>query len=63
MTEDSKTGYIIEYVSVGKSLKVTAIDPETMEEVSIVGDPKATRKRLAKVAIQKLHYVQAKGKE
>jgi hypothetical protein len=50
-------GYIVEYVLVGKSLKVTAIDPASLREVSIVGSPRATRKQLAALAVRKLKYV------
>ena len=41
-------------------MKVSAIDPITLREVSIVGDPKMSRKRLTDAAVQKLEYVLAK---
>lgn len=53
--------YYIEYVEVGNSVKVTAIDPLTGTEVSIVGSPRATRNSLAKLAAKKLNYVLGKS--
>ena len=50
-------GYIIEYVVLGGNMKVTAFDPKTLREVSIIGSPNASKKDMAKLAIRKLHYV------
>ena len=55
--------YIVEFYSVGNSVKVSAIDPETLTEVSIVGSPKATKADLKKLAVQKLEYVMNKNSE
>jgi len=55
-------GYIIEFVSLGQSLKVTAVDPETATEASIVGSPKASQDDLTKLAVRKLEYVLGKQK-
>lgn len=52
-----KDEVLIEFLSLGNALKVTAIDPETGAEVSIVGDPKQSRNALAALAAQKLRYV------
>jgi len=41
-------------------MKVSAIDPVTLREVCIVGDPRMSRERLTNVAVQKLEYVLAK---
>ena len=43
-------------------MKVSALDPETGIEVSIVGAAKATKQELERVAIQKLEYVLNKKK-
>ena len=43
-------------------MKVIAIDPVTMREVSMVGNPKLSRKHLAKKAVEKLRYVIEKEK-
>ena len=57
MSRVKKEGYIVEFVSVGKTVKVTAIDPATGREVSMVGPAKATRKQLIDLAVRKLEYV------
>ena len=38
---DDQEGYIIEFHRVGNAVKVTAMDPATLTEVSIVGAPGA----------------------
>ncbi len=53
----AKEGYLIEYIPSGRYIKVSAIDPRTGTEVSIVGDKKASQKELNRVVIQKLEYV------
>jgi hypothetical protein len=49
--------YFIEYYSIGNSIKVTAIDPVTMTEVSIVGSPLVSQDALSRLAIRKLEYM------
>jgi len=51
---------ILEFHHVGNSVKVTAIDPETLIEVSIVGSPAAGEEVLKQTALRKLDYVLAK---
>ncbi len=51
---------IIEFVPVGKFVKVCAICENTGFEVSIVGDPKAAKAELEALAVRKLKYVMAK---
>ena len=41
----------------GNAIKVTAIDPVSMREVSMVGSPKISSKELGKLAVRKLKYV------
>lgn len=53
-------GYIIEINRVGNAVKVTAFDPTTLIEVSIVGDPGRSEAQLARVAVQKLEFMIAK---
>ncbi|MBM3536709.1 MAG: hypothetical protein FJX55_02620 [Alphaproteobacteria bacterium] len=48
---------IFEFVQVGNSVKVTALDAETLVEVSIVGSPTAPRSHLKSTALRKLRYV------
>jgi len=47
----------LEFLTVGESIKVTAIDSVTGREVSIVGPARAPQKELERVAIDKLQYV------
>jgi hypothetical protein len=51
---------ILEFHQVGNSIKVTAVDPETLIEVSIVGAPEAGEEALTRTAIRKLEYVLGK---
>jgi hypothetical protein len=49
--------YILEFQAHGRSIKVTAFDPRTLTEASIVGARGATQQQLAELAIRKLRYV------
>lgn len=55
--------YIIEFTQVGGSVKVTAVDPKTMTEVSIVGGPQYSQEFLTRQAVKKLEYVLSKRGE
>lgn len=56
-------GYIIEFIGQGRYVKVSAIDPRTGTEVSIVGDAERSEEELQQVALRKLRYVlEKKGK-
>ena len=59
MAQDSE-GYLVEFIQIGSSVKVSAVDPVTGREVSIVGPAKATRDHLTRTAVNKLKYVLAK---
>ncbi|HZB92452.1 MAG TPA: hypothetical protein VE397_13480 [Stellaceae bacterium] len=48
---------IYEFVRIGGAVKVTAVDPTTGTEVTIVGDPAAGETTLKRLARQKLDYV------
>ena len=54
---------IIEFIWRGAYVKVSAIDPSTGDEVSIVGDPARGEASLKQTAARKLRYVQQKNKE
>ena len=54
---------IIEFIKVGAYVKVSAIDPITRVEVSIVGDPSMSQSILERTAVQKLNYVLNKRKK
>ena len=53
-------GYIIEFHRVGNAVKVTAMDPATLTEVSIMGPPNVGDTELTRLVIRKLEYVLAK---
>ncbi len=52
--------YIIEFTQIGASVKVTAIDPRTLTEVSIVGGAQYSQEFLTRQVVKKLEYVLAK---
>ena len=52
--------YIIEFTQIGASVKVTAVDPQTMTEVSIVGGAQYSQEFLTRQAVKKLEYVLSK---
>jgi Domain of unknown function (DUF6898) len=54
--------YIVEFHQHGSSVKVSAIDPVTMTEVSIVGPSSAGQTELSRAAVQKLLFVLNKAK-
>ena len=55
--------YIIEFTQIGGSVKVTAVDPKTLTEVSIVGSPQYSQEFLTRQAVKKLEYVLSKRTE
>jgi Domain of unknown function (DUF6898) len=57
MAQESCKEVIFEFHRVGNSVKVTAVDPETQIEVSIVGPARAGEAELRRVALDKLAYV------
>lgn len=50
-------GFLLEFQRLGGAVKVTAVDPATGVEASIVGDPRAGEAVLGRAAAQKLRYV------
>lgn len=53
-------GYLIEFHRIGHAVKVSAVDPATMVEVSIVGSLAAGEEELTRVVVKKLQYVLAR---
>jgi hypothetical protein len=51
---------LLEFQRVGEFVKVTAIDPVTLREVSIVGSPRASEAELTRLVLRKLDFVEAK---
>jgi hypothetical protein len=56
MSKNSE-GYLLEFITVGNSVKVCAVDPKTGIEVSIVGPKNAGQEELSRNAVNKLLYV------
>jgi hypothetical protein len=50
----------VEFVVLGNSVKVTAIDPESGLEASVIGPANAPRHAMAEAARNKLNYVAKK---
>jgi hypothetical protein len=55
--------YLIEMQRIGNTVKVTAVDPVTGMEASIVGPANAGRHVLSNNAVRKLQYVMNKEKK
>ena len=60
--EYSPSEILIEFRTIGKVVRVSAIDPVTNTEVITVGDVSRGKKELMRVAEQKLRYVLTKKK-
>ena len=54
---------IYEFIPMGRYVEVAAVDPATLTEVSIVGDPAVGETLLKRQARRKLAYVLAKKAE
>ena len=63
MADEPGKEVLLEFYRVGNAVKVSAVDPETGIEVSIVGDPSAGDEVLKQTAIKKLQYVLRKRGE
>jgi len=50
-------GYIVEFIAMGGSVKVSAVDPETGVEAAIVGSAQASQQELTRLAVRKLEYI------
>ena len=61
MADKRESGEVIlEFQQIGNAVKVTAVDPVSLVEVSIMGPVSAGREMLKRNAIRKLNYVLAK---
>ena len=63
MAQDTLGEVLFEFVPQGRFVKVTALDPVTKVEVTVVGDRLARADMLQRVAINKLRYVLTKRAE
>lgn len=52
----------LEFIQRGRYIKVTAIDSDSGQEASIIGDPKAGQRALGKLAVKKLELKMKQGK-
>jgi len=57
MVRQSGREVLIEFHQIRNSVKVTAVDPVTAVEVSIVGAANASQDMLKRLAVRKLDYV------
>ena len=48
---------ILEFQRLGNAVKVTATDPDTLVEVSIMGPVRSSEAELRRAALDKLNYV------
>lgn len=48
---------LLEFHRLGNAVKVTAVDPRSLAEATIVGDPALGERALGQAAIRKLRYV------
>ncbi len=60
MVNPDEKDIIIEFWRIGASVKVSAMDPKTLTEVSIVGPATASEGELTRTVLKKLEYVLAK---
>lgn len=54
---------LFEFLPMGNSVRVSALDPLTNTEVTIIGDARETQATLERVALRKLMYVLRKKHE
>lgn len=55
--------YIIEFIMLGHSTKVTAFDPVTLTEASVIVPSGTDREESSRLAIRKLNYMLGKQQE
>ncbi len=61
--QPKKGEVLFEFRKIGNSVKVSAIDPQTNTEISIVGPATAGEYALKMAAIRKLQYVLGRGEK
>lgn len=54
---------LFEFRLVGRSMRVSAIDPDTLTEVTLIADPRTTEEEMKRVAARKLHYAIQKKRQ
>jgi hypothetical protein len=63
MAESGSREVLFEFVQLGNAVKVTAIDPATGTEASIVGSPAMSEAMLKRNALRKLDYVMGRMRD
>lgn len=53
----SDSDFIIEFIAMGNSVKVTCVDPKSGREVSTIGPANYPKSQLSKAAVNKMLYV------
>ena len=48
--------FIIEFIVIGNSVKVTCVDPRTGREISTIGPGNAPRSQLSNAVVRKIQY-------
>ena len=59
---DERGDAIIEFHTIGSTVKVSALDPATLVEVSIIAPVKASQREMTSAVLNKLRYVLARRK-
>ena len=62
-TGEGESDVLLEFLRLGATVKVTAIDPISLVEVSIMGPANAGEAALKRAAIDKLRYVLKKREQ
>ena len=57
MTTPPRREVLLEFRRVGNAVKATALDPETLTEVSVVGPAAGGQEMLRRTVLAKLEYV------
>jgi len=63
MTKSTEQGFLVEFRQVGNVIKVSAVDPDSGVEVSIMGPATSPQSELTRGAINKLKYMLAKQQD
>ena len=63
MPQRGEDGILLEFQQIGAIVKVSAIDPISLTEVSVQGPARAGQEALARTAIAKLRYVLSKRQQ
>jgi hypothetical protein len=60
--DEQRAEVIIEFQTIGSAVKVSAVDPITLVEVSIVAPVSATKRQMTDTVLNKLRYILARRK-